>query len=146
MIELFFDGACEPFNPGGTASYGWILKKDGKELKSGHGVIGSGEGMTNNVAEYSGLIYGLEEFLKLNLQEKLLIKGDSNMVINMISGKWGWNKKKSKWQPHEKLPHLKELLNQALSLVKKIEYEVEWIPREENKEADALSKHMTQDY
>ena len=146
MIELFFDGACEPFNPGGTASYGWILKKDGKELKSGHGVIGSGEGMTNNVAEYSGLIYGLEEFLKLNLQEKILIKGDSNMVINMISGKWGWNKKKSKWQPHEKLPHLKELLNQALSLLKKIEYEVEWIPREENKEADALSKHMTQDY
>ena len=145
MIELYFDGACEPFNPGGTASYGWLLKKDGKEIKSGHGVIGSGEGMTNNVAEYSGLIYGLEEFLKLNLQEKLLIKGDSNMVINMISGKWGWNKKKSKWQPHEKLPHLKELLNQALSLLKKIEYEVEWIPREENKEADALSKHMTQD-
>ena len=146
MIELYFDGACEPFNPGGTASYGWLIKKDGKELKSGHGVVGSGEGMTNNVAEYSGLIYGLEEFLKLNIQEKLLIKGDSNMVINMISGKWGWNKKKSKWQPHEKLPHLKELLNQALSLVKKIEYEVEWIPREENKEADALSKHMTQDY
>ena len=145
MIELYFDGACEPFNPGGTASYGWLLKKDGKEIKSGHGVVGSGEGMTNNVAEYSGLIYGLEEFLKLNLQEKLLIKGDSNMVINMISGKWGWNKKKSKWQPHEKLPHLKELLNQALSLLKKIEYEVEWIPREENKEADALSKHMTQD-
>ena len=145
MIELFFDGACEPFNPGGTASYGWLIKKDGKELKNGHGVIGSGEGMTNNVAEYSGLIYGLEEFLKLNLQEKILIKGDSNMVINMISGKWGWNKKKSKWQPHEKLPHLKELLNQALSFLKKIEYEVKWIPREENKEADALSKHMTQD-
>ena len=145
MIELYFDGACEPFNPGGTASYGWLIKKNGKELKSGHGVVGSGEGMTNNVAEYSGLIYGLEEFLKLNLQEKLFIKGDSNMVINMVSGKWGWNKKKSKWQPHEKLPHLKELLNQALSLVKKIEYEVEWIPREENKEADALSKHMTQD-
>lgn len=145
MIELYFDGACEPFNPGGTASYGWLIKKDGKEIKSGSGVVGSGEGMTNNVAEYSGLIYGLEEFLKLNLQEKLLIKGDSNMVINMISGKWGWNKKKSKWQPHEKLPHLKELLNQALSLLKKIDYEVEWIPREENKEADALSKHMTQD-
>lgn len=145
MIELYFDGACEPFNPGGTASYGWLIKKDGKEIKSGHGVIGSGEGMTNNVAEYSGLIYGLEEFLKLDFQEKLLIKGDSNMVINMISGKWGWNKKKSKWQPHEKLPHLKELLNKALSLLKKIEYEVEWIPREENKEADALSKHMTQD-
>lgn len=146
MIELYFDGACEPFNPGGTASFGWLLKKDGKEIKSGHGIVGSGEGMTNNVAEYSGLIYGLEEFLKLNLQEKLFIKGDSNMVINMISGKWGWNKKKNKWQPHEKLPHLKELLNEALSLLKKIEYEVEWIPREENKEADALSKHITQDY
>ena len=145
MIELYFDGACEPFNPGGTASYGWVIKKDNKIIKEGSGIVGTGEGMTNNIAEYSGLVKGLEEFLKLNLKEQLLIKGDSNMVINMISGKWGWNKKKNIWKPHTKMPHLKELLDGALKLLKKIDYEVQWIPREENKEADALSKHMTQD-
>ena len=145
MIELYFDGACEPFNPGGTASYGWVLKRDGKDLKTGYGIVGMGEGMTNNVAEYTGLIKGLEEYLHLNLNEKILIKGDSSMVINMISGKWGWSKNKTKWNPHKKMPHLKKLLDEALSLLKKVDYEVKWIPREQNKQADALSKHMTQD-
>ncbi len=145
MIELYFDGACEPFNPGGTASYGWVIKKDNKIIKEGSGIVGTGEGMTNNIAEYSALIKGLEEFLILNLKEKLLIKGDSNMVINMINGRWGWNKKRSIWQPHQKMPHLKELLDKALQQLNKIDYEAQWIPREENKEADALSKNMTQD-
>lgn len=34
MIELYFDGACEPINPGGTASYGWLLKKMAKQLRA----------------------------------------------------------------------------------------------------------------
>lgn len=145
MIELYFDGACEPINPGGTASYGWVIKKDGKNIKTGYGIVGMGEGMTNNVAEYMGLIKGLEEYINLHLNEKLLIYGDSSMIINMITGKWGWSKNKTKWNPHKKMPHLKKLLDQALSLLRKVDYEAEWIPREKNKEADALSKLMDQD-
>jgi ribonuclease HI len=146
MIELFFDGACEPINPGGTASYGWLLKQDKKILKQGFGVVGKGHGMTNNIAEYNGLIKGLEEFIKLNIKEKLYIKGDSNMVINMISGKWGWNKKKTKWEPHKKMPHLKELLDEALKLLDKIDHEIKWVPREQNEEADLLSKKLGQNH
>jgi ribonuclease HI len=145
MFELYFDGACEPINPGGTASYGWAIKKDGKDLQVGSGIIGSGDGMTNNVAEYMGLIKGLEEFKKLGLKEKLLIKGDSSMVLNMVSGKWGWNKSRTTWNPHKKMPHLKKLLDQARNLLNDVDYDVMWIPREQNKQADALSKHMTQD-
>ena len=145
MLELYFDGACEPINPGGTASYGWVIKKDGKDLQVGSGIIGSGNGMTNNVAEYIGLIKGLEEYKNLGLNEKLIIKGDSSMFLNMVSGKWGWNKSRTTWNPHKKMPHLKDLLDKALKLLKDIEYEVQWVPREENKQADALSKHMTQD-
>ena len=65
MISIFFDGACEPVNPGGTASYGWVIKKDGKTILSGSGIVGSGEGMTNNVGEYHGLIEGIKAFLGL---------------------------------------------------------------------------------
>lgn len=144
MIELFFDGACEPINPGGTASYGWLLKQDGQILKQGFGIVGKGPGMTNNIAEYNGLIKGLEEFIKLNLNEKLFIKGDSNMVINMVSGQWGWNKKKTKWEPHKKMPHLKKLLDEALKLLNKIEHEIKWVPREQNEEADLLSKKISE--
>jgi len=143
MIELFFDGACEPVNPGGTASYGWLIKQNGKILKSGFGIVGKGAGMTNNVAEYNGLIKGLEEFIKLGIKEKLYIKGDSNMVINMVSGQWGWNKKKTKWSPHSKMPHLKTLLDEALKLLDKINHEIKWVPREQNDEADLLSKKLS---
>ena len=140
MIELYFDGACEPINPGGTASYGWLLKKDGQIIQSGSGIVGKGDGMTNNVAEYYGLIEGIKAFLKLKLSEKLVIKGDSNLVINMVKKHWGWNKKKTVWKPHDKMPHLKDLLNQVHQLLDKADFETHWIPREQNTEADELSK------
>lgn len=140
MIELYFDGACEPINPGGTASYGWLLKKNGKTIDSGSGIVGTGEGMTNNVAEYYGLIEGVKAYSAKNFKEKLVIKGDSNLVINMVKKDWGWNKKKTVWKPHDKMPHLKDLLDQVHQLLEKIEFEAHWVPRELNSEADALSK------
>ncbi len=144
MIELYFDGACEPINPGGTAAYGWLLKQDGKIIQSGSGIVGSGNGMTNNVAEYYGLIEGIKAFLKLKKSEKLMVKGDSNLVINMVKKQWGWNKKKTVWKPHDKMPHLKDLLTQAHQLLEKVDFAAQWIPREENTEADALSKNHLQ--
>ena len=42
-------------NPGGVATYGYLIYRDGEKIQRGYGVIGSGAGMTNNVAEYSAL-------------------------------------------------------------------------------------------
>lgn len=140
MVELYFDGACEPINPGGTAAYGWLLKKDGEVLQEGSGVVGEGPGMTNNVAEYQGLIEGIKAFLQLNLKEKLVIQGDSNLVVNMVRKDWGWNKKKTRWDPHKKMPHLKKLLDEVHLLLESLEFEIHWVPREENSDADELSK------
>ncbi|MCK9198511.1 MAG: topoisomerase DNA-binding C4 zinc finger domain-containing protein [Bacteroidales bacterium] len=140
MIELFFDGACEPFNPNGTASCGFVIKKEGKIIAKGSKIIGEGEGMTNNVGEYHGLIEGIKAFCKLGINEKLLIYGDSNMVCSIVSKKWGWNKKKTKWIPHKDVPHLKELLEEVMKILEQIDYEINWIPREKNQEADDLSK------
>ncbi len=138
MIEIYFDGACAPINPNGTASYGWLIKKDGQVLESGCGVIGSGPGMTNNVAEYWGVLEGVKAFLSLNLGTKLKINGDSNLVCNMVAKKWGW--KKNEWNPHPDFPHLRKLLDQVHQLLEGIDYEVQWIPREQNSEADEMSK------
>jgi ribonuclease HI len=55
MITIFFDGLCRPKNPGGVATFGYVIYKDGEKVKRGCGVVGSGAGMTNNVAEYSAL-------------------------------------------------------------------------------------------
>ncbi len=38
----WFDGACEPLNPGGTASFGVIVKGgNGTVLLRDHGVVGN---------------------------------------------------------------------------------------------------------
>jgi ribonuclease HI len=76
----------------------------------------------------------------LNAGEKIRICGDSNIVCNMVAKKWGWKKKK--WLPHKKAPHLKTLLDKTLNLLANYNYEVKWIPREENEEADILSKSV----
>ena len=44
MITIYFDGLCRPRNPGGVATYGYVVYKDGKKVKSGSGVVGSGAG------------------------------------------------------------------------------------------------------
>ena len=141
MVEIYFDGACEPFNPGGTVSFGYLIKKEGKTINQGSGIVGSGEGMTNNVGEYHGLIEGVKALLGLNLKEKIIIHGDSIVVCKVVSKDWGWkNKKKTVWDPHRKAPHLKKLLEETLELLKSLDYKIEWVPREKNQEADNLSK------
>ena len=140
MIEIYFDGACEPINPGGTASYGYLIKKDGRIITQGSKIIGSGAGMTNNVAEYTGLIEAVKTVSDLNIKEKVRICGDSNIVCNTIAKKWGWNKKKTVWNPHKDAPHLKPLLEEALNLLKNFDYEIKWIPSKDNQQADQLSR------
>ena len=56
MIELtlHFDGACEPVNPGGIATYGWVLAVAGVSAATGHGVAAEGPGATNNLAAGCG--------------------------------------------------------------------------------------------
>jgi len=53
----WFEGVCEPVNPGGTAPLGAIVKdEEGTVLLAEGRVVGKGEGMLNNVAEYAAII------------------------------------------------------------------------------------------
>ncbi len=136
MIQGYFDGACEPVNPGGTASWGFVVKEDGKTIFEGHGVVGSGDGMTNNVAEYCGIIFLLKHLKSLGLEDKeICVFGDSNMVIQQISGNWKVRDNKEK--PYKK--YAREALELAKQF-KRVTYK--WIPREQNEEADLLSKKI----
>jgi ribonuclease HI len=133
-----FDGACEPFNPGGTASYGFILYRNGLVVKEDHGIIGKGEGMTNNVAEHCALKEALTLFLSQIETEKgphiLTIYGDSKLVINQIVKKW-------KAKDGSYLPYYKENMRLMRELHKKgVQVNAQWIPREMNQKADDLSK------
>jgi len=130
MITIFFDGLCEPINPGGVAVYGYVIYHDDRIIKKGCRVIGVGHGMTNNVAEYSALKRAIEWLISEKIQDdEITIKGDSMLVINQLRGDWKVKSKTSR----KFVPEIKELL-------KKKRVRFVWIPREENAEADMLSR------
>ena len=125
MITLYFDGLCRPRNPGGVATYGYVIYKDGKKVKKGYGVVGSGTGMTNNVAEYSALKYAAEWVRENCSEDEIVIRGDSQLVIHQMNGTWQIKSETSK----KFVPEIRRLLEG-----RKTRYV--WIPREQNAEAD----------
>ena len=130
----WFDGACEPVNPGGTASFGVVIKgEDGTVLLREHGVVGKGSAMSNNVAEYAGVLHILKR-LSSRPPGRVAIHGDSNLVINQLNGKWRIRKGLYLAIAIE----TKELLADLRALGWQIDFR--WIPREQNNECDALSK------
>ena len=129
MITVYFDGLCYPKNPCGVAAYGYLIYEDGELLHKGFGAVGEGPGMTNNVAEYEGLLAALFWIKDNGLNDKVVVRGDSQLVINQISGRWQVKSGTSS----KYVPEIKEMMN-GMDVV------LEWIPREKNGEADELSR------
>jgi ribonuclease HI len=128
MITIYFDGLCRPKNPGGVATYGYVIYQDGEKVKSGLGVVGSGAGMTNNVAEYSALKRAVEWVSRNDIDNDIFIKGDSRLVIHQMNGTWQIKSETSK----KFVPEIRRLLEGRKTRFL-------WIPREQNTEADQLS-------
>jgi ribonuclease HI len=130
----WFDGACEPVNRGGTASFGVVIKdKAGTVLVKEHGIVRKARAMSNNVAKYAGVLHILK-YLGSRPPGRVTIYGDSNLVINQLNGKW--RVKKGLYlaialETRELLAHLRKH-GWQINLC--------WIPRDQNKECDALSR------
>lgn len=120
---VFFDGACRG-NPGPMA-IGVILFENGRKVKEVSKRIGIG---TNNIAEWRGLIEGLE-LAKAHGCKELEVRGDSQLVIKQITGRY-------RVKSHNLIP----LFNEARKLCDSFEkLRFEWVNREENIYTDALS-------
>jgi ribonuclease HI len=89
--------------------------------------------MSNNVAEYAGVLRILK-YLSSRPPGRVTIYGDSNLVINQLSGYW--RIKKGLYLPIA--TETKQLLADLHGLGWQID--LCWIPREQNEECDALSK------
>ena len=98
--RLQFDG-CSKKNPG-LAGAGAVIYKYSKEIWSGCLFVGTNA--TNNYAEYSGLILGLEKAVELNIKT-LHVEGDSLLVINQMTGKYKCNSE-NLIEPHNKAKEL----------------------------------------
>ena len=122
-LKIFIDGACRG-NPG-PAGIGIVFFDGKKNLKEISKAIGEA---TNNIAEYSALIFSLIEALALKA-ERIQICSDSELVCRQLGGKY-----------KIKNPKLKFLYDEALTLFKCFKsVEIKHIPREENKQADRLA-------
>lgn len=132
LIEVYFDGLCQPVNPGGIACYAFVVKKDDETIHSDYGVAGEpfSQDSTNNVAEYTALIRALEWLVASNLVgDKVVIKSDSQLVVNQLDGSF-----KVKGKRIAPLYRQVSLLRNKFS-----DLEIKWVPREQNKEADRLT-------
>ena len=111
-------------NPG-PAAYGALVRE------AATGEVLDSEGMTlgvttNNVAEYSALIAGLEMARAADPGAAIDVRMDSRLVVEQMAGRW-----------KVKHPSMKPLFTRARLLTPAV-VTWTWVPREENKAADAL--------
>jgi ribonuclease HI len=128
--KCYFDGACEPKNPGGKMGMGIYITDGEKEFGSNTFVAAKPEN-TNNIAEYSAFIMILD-LMKNKTGEQIDIFGDSMLVINQMNGEW--QIKSGAYR--ESALRAKVLLTE---LKKKNNITIKWIPREQNEKADFQS-------
>jgi ribonuclease HI len=133
LIEAWFDGVCEPVNPGGTAAYGVLVKRGDEVLFTEGRCVGAGPSMSNNVAEYAGVCCVMDWLLLNHGDGNITIRGDSKLVIYQLLGMW--RVKGGLYLPyHQKASHLLSVLRERAKVL------LAWVPREENSECDKLSK------
>ncbi|MEV7125658.1 bifunctional RNase H/acid phosphatase [Streptomyces sp. NPDC093260] len=113
-------------NPG-PAGYGAVVLDpvSGEALAEAAEYLGT---VTNNVAEYRGLLAGLRAAHALDPEARVHVRMDSKLVVEQMSGRW-----------KIKHPDLKPLATMAARVFPPDRVTYEWIPRERNKHADRLA-------
>ncbi|MFL9653337.1 bifunctional RNase H/acid phosphatase [Streptomyces sp. PB17] len=84
--------------------------------------------VTNNVAEYRGLLAGLRAARQLDPDATVHVRMDSKLVVEQMSGRW-----------KIKHPDMKPLAAEAARVFPPGRVTYEWIPRADNKHADRLA-------
>lgn len=131
VVQVHFDGACEPPAGGGVATYGFVV--EGPDLHyedCGLAVAPWSPRATNNVAEYTAAIRALEWLSAQGFRGTVLLFGDSQLVVRQMSGEYA-----------VRAEHLKAYHQHLAALAQRFgEVRFRWVPRSENELADRLSK------
>lgn len=131
-IRIFFDGLCEPVNPGGVSTWGIaVLDEAGNILHKDYGLACTpySKYSTNNYAEYTALIKAANYCISNSINGAEFF-GDSQLVVNQINGVYRVNSQ-----------NIKPLYIKAMELLRSLHaYEVAWVPREKNTLADEMSR------
>lgn len=120
---VWFDGACLG-NPGPMGA--GVVVQCGARRRTLAKPLGRG---TNNIAEYEAAIAGLSLALGMGATSATL-HGDSQLILRQLGGSY-----------KVRAAALQALHAQARALMAELgDVRLEWVPREQNTEADELSK------
>lgn len=121
---LMVDGAARG-NPGEAGCGAAILDENGAVVKELSRYLGR---TTNNVAEYEGLLMGLEALLQLG-QKNIVVQSDSQLMVRQLTGEYRVKDEK-----------LKVKYQRAMDLLRRFDsYRIVHVRRELNKLADRLA-------
>lgn len=121
---LMVDGAARG-NPGDAGCGAAIYDENGRLVKELSRYLGRS---TNNVAEYEGLLMGLEALLELEKKD-IVVQSDSQLMVRQLNGEYRVKDEK-----------LKPLFDRATRLLRQFDsYRILHIRREMNKLADRLA-------
>ena len=134
LWTIRFDGLCEPANPGGWMCWGYIAIAPDGSRREGMGSVPPHPSNTNNNAEWHALGHALRAVSELGgTPAPLVIEGDSQLVVHQFNGKWACNKDLHRAYRDR----CRELAN---AIARGQTTEARWIPREQNEEADSLTR------
>ena len=120
-----FDGGSRG-NPGPAGAGAVLYDEGGYEVSSVSAFLNGNA--TNNQAEYTGLVIGLEEALELGCTE-LVVYGDSMLVVKQVDGEWKC-----------KSDNIKPLLEHTRQLKSSFRaFSIEHVYRKDNSRADELA-------
>jgi ribonuclease HI len=124
QLIIYIDGASRG-NPGRAGAGVWMTDGDGKKLLEMGRYLGH---KTNNQAEYWALLLGLREAKRLG-GKSIHIFTDSELIAKQVKGIY-----------RVKNVDLKSLYDRVVQDLRGFSsFEIEYIPREENQEADRLA-------
>lgn len=154
-LLLHVDGGCEPKNPGGIATSGWVLYEQdgGKPLVEQGAVVAEGGPLaTNNYGEYRSLILALDFLLSAKWRGSLMVKADSKLLVEQVCGRWKVKAEHLKplraeiWKQLEELDlHVVTESDPLPSNGKKL-CEIQWVARDFNQYANDLCRRAYSDY
>lgn len=132
IIKVHFDGACEPFNPGGRMGFGVHISGHTVGVIHTHGEQTDFDSQnSNNVAEYRALNIALDWLIENGYSRNpIQVFGDSMLVIKQMNG--DWRAKGGRY--YSEYLRAQELRDQFQVIT------FTWVPREKNQIADDLSK------
>jgi len=113
-------------NPGESGSGAIVVDQASGEVLAEISLYGGIA--SNNVAEYKGMIAGVRRAIELDPDAELLVRLDSKLVVEQMSGRW-----------KIKHPAMAELAAEARDVLIGTPVKFQWMPRLENSRADKLA-------